>query len=178
MELKFKKIFHLFSIPASFLKDQVSPSTVDGDQKWGKEWVCPSGGLGHPTALTPSTHTHQGQREGSSWRKQTCGTQGKKILAYSDYSHLQDWGRLPVYIETQYVSVGMASRLNWVPGQAVGSAAGGVRCCDYWCSHLQASPHAVEPRGERAVPQSQAKHQVCMLSAIIHTAHMSILHEK
>lgn len=41
------KIAVLFRFPTSFLKDQVSPSTADGDQWWGKECVCPLGGLGH-----------------------------------------------------------------------------------------------------------------------------------
>jgi len=44
---------------------------------------------------------------------------------------------LPIYAEIQYAFVGTVSRLTWVPRQAVGSAAGGVRRCDYWHSHPQ-----------------------------------------
>ena len=162
----------------------MSPNPVDGDQRWGKEWLCPSGGLGHLTALTPSTHTLGPKRRvrlekaNPDYPQQICGTREKKILACSDYPHLQDWGRLPVYTEIQYVSVGTASRPNRVLGQAVGSAAGSVRRCDCQRSHPQASPHAAEPRGERAACQCQAKHQAYTLSTVIHTVHVSISHGK
>lgn len=107
-----KIIFFLFSILTSFLKGQVSPSTADGDQRWRKEW----GGLGHATALTPSTHTPERKRRvqlekaNLDYPQLTCSTWGETvILACSGYPHLQDWGRLPVYTEIQSVSMGTAS---------------------------------------------------------------------
>lgn len=75
--------------------------------------------LGHVTALIPA-HTHQGQRKGSSWRKQTQtipSTQEKPtgLQWLPTFSGWREAGSSPC----NTVSVGTAPWLNWVPKQAV-----------------------------------------------------------
>lgn len=129
----------------------MSPCAVDGDQRWwGNERVFPSGGFGHVTALT---HPQPGpkrrvwlEKANLDYPQQHTGKKIKYWLVVM--THIcRIGGVYTVYTAIQYVSVGTASRPNRVPGQAVGSAAGSVCCCDYQHLDPQASPHSAEPQG-------------------------------
>lgn len=124
----------------------MSPCTVDGDQRWGKEWVFPSGGFGHVTALT---HPQPGpkrrvwlEKANLDYPQQHTGKKNPWLVVITHICRIGG-----VYTAIQYVSVGTASRPNRVPRQAVGSAAGSVCRCDYQHLDPQASPHSAEPQG-------------------------------